>query len=112
MPLFTIGLTKADFFCIIEMSPCCDLGNTEPQSGFLLCGNRRRAEGAASAGSVGCGHCLPVAVASFLTTEGADLSLLPHREEVMQMFNPHDVLMVIVLAINLLLEYITMHRKR
>ena len=64
MPFFTIGLTKADFICIIEVSPCCDLGNTEPQSGFLLCGKRRRAEGAASAGSVGCGHCLSVAVAS------------------------------------------------
>ena len=67
---------------------------------------------ASASGNSRARHCLPVAVASFLTTEGADLSLLPHREEVMQMFNPHDVLMVIVLAINLLLEYITMHRKR
>lgn len=67
---------------------------------------------ASASGNSRARHCLPVAVAPFLTMEGAGLSLLPIREEVMHMFSLHDVLMVIVLAINLLLEYITTHRKR
>ncbi len=77
----------------------------------LLCCPDARHE-AAAPGNNRERHCLPVAVALFLTMEGADLSLLPIREEVMHMFNLHDVLMVTVLAINLLLEYITTHRKR
>ena len=57
---------------------------------------------ASASGNSRARHCLPVAVAPFPTTEGADLSLLPHREEVMQMVTYSDLIQIGILVVGII----------
>lgn len=61
------------------------------------------------ADSVGCRHCLPVAVAFFRLRREQVFSP-SERKEVMLMIL-HDLVMAALLALNLVLEYIAQHKK-
>ena len=55
--------------------------------------------------------CPSVAVAPLFHWR-EQIFLLPMRKEVMPMFHLHELFVAIVLAINLMLEYIAQNRKR
>ena len=87
-----------------------DLGNTKQRGAHRFVATDARQKAFATTESVGCRHCLPVAVASSRLRREQVFSP-SEREEVMYM-NLHDWLMAALLALNLLLEYIAQHRKR
>ena len=104
------GLTSAAVICIIEESRF--LAALETQSNRAHTALLRQTQGRKRlypADSVGCRHCLPVAVASFRLRREQVFSP-SERKEVMLM-NLHDLVMAILLALNLVLEYIAQHKK-
>ena len=110
-PFAEKGLTTAGFICIIEESRfLATLETPRNEAPIALLRQMQGRKRLYPADSVGCRHCLPVAVASFRLRREQVFSP-SERKEVMLM-NLHDLVMAILLALNLVLEYIAQHKKR